>query len=49
MNTKELHQKLIELDITEGYAIRDGFIVLWENDFEIPESLEKFVQLDVNE
>ena len=49
MDTQELNKILIESDITEGYAIRNGLIVLWENDYEIPESLQQFVQLDVNE
>lgn len=49
MDTQELNKILIESDITEGYAIRNGLIVLWENEYEIPESLEQFVQLDVNE
>ena len=48
MDTKELHKILVESDITEGYAIRDGLIVLWENDYEVPQSLQQFVQLDVN-
>jgi hypothetical protein len=49
MDTQELNKILIESDITEGYAIRNGLIVLWENDYEIPESLQRFLQLDVND
>jgi len=49
MTTLELTQLLTALDITEGFAIRDGLIVLWENETEIPESLNDFVKLDVNE
>lgn len=49
MTTLELVKILTESDITEGYAIRDGVIVLWENDYEVPESLAKFVQLDVKD
>lgn len=49
MDTNELFKILTESDITEGFAIRNGLIVLWENDYEVPESLLEFVQLDVND
>lgn len=46
MNTKELHDKLVELGITEGYAIRNGLIVVWENEAEVPAELAEFIELD---
>jgi len=49
MTTLELVKALTDLEITEGYAIRNGLIVLWENETEIPELLADFVQLDVND
>ena len=49
MTTQELHEALVALDFIEGYAIRDGLIVDWSNDESIPESLNDFVALDVNE
>ena len=46
MTTKELFTQLGELGITEGFAIRDGKIVLWENKEEVPEELAQFIELD---
>lgn len=46
MNTRELHDKLIELGFTAGYAIRNGLIVVWENEAEIPAELADYVALD---
>jgi hypothetical protein len=48
MDSLELQSLLNDLEITDGYAIRNGLIVLWENETEIPESLTDYVQLDVN-
>jgi len=47
MTTKEIADTLNELGITAGYAIRNGQIVAWENETEIPESLAAYVALDV--
>ena len=48
MDSLELQSLLNDLEITEGYAIRNGLIVLWENETPIPKSLSEYVQLDVN-
>lgn len=48
MNSLELLQALNDLEITSGFVIRNGFIVDWENETKIPESLADFVALDVN-
>jgi hypothetical protein len=48
MNTRELAQALSDLDITEGFVIRNGFITVWEHETDIPESLADYVALDVN-
>jgi hypothetical protein len=48
MNTKEILTLLNDAGFTEGFAIRDGFIVVWENEASVPDSLTKFVKLDVN-
>lgn len=48
MTTLEIAEALAALEITDGFAIRNGLIVLWENEKAIPESLENYVQLDVN-
>ena len=46
MITKELLDKLVELGIVEGFGIRDGKIVLWENETEVPAELAEFIELD---
>jgi hypothetical protein len=46
MTTKELFNQIVELGITEGFAIRNGKIVLWENEEEVPEELAQFIELD---
>lgn len=48
MTTLEIAEALAALEITDGFAIRNGLIVLWENDYQVPESLQKFIQLDVD-
>lgn len=48
MNSLELLQALDDLEITDGFVIRNGYIVDWSNEIEIPESLADFVALDVN-
>ncbi len=49
MTTLELVEALSKLGFTEGFAIRNGQIVVWDNKELIPASLTEFVQLDVNE
>lgn len=49
MTTREIADALNELGITTGYAIRNGQIVTWQNDTEIPESLAAYVALDVTD
>jgi hypothetical protein len=46
MDTKELFTRLGELGVTEGFAIRNGKIVLWENKEEVPEELAQCIELD---
>jgi hypothetical protein len=47
MTTRELVTALDDLGFTTGYAIRNGQIVVWENESEIPEALAEYVKLDV--
>jgi hypothetical protein len=47
MTTRELATALEDLGFTAGYAIRNGKIVAWENESEIPEALAEYVKLDV--
>jgi len=47
MNTLELLELLNKSGFTEGFAIRNGEIVLWENEQDVPESLAVYVNLDV--
>jgi hypothetical protein len=42
----EIVEILTSAGITEGYAIRNGLIVVWENKTAIPEELAQFIQLD---
>lgn len=49
MTTLELVEKLAEFEIVDGFGIRDGMIVVWVNEFEVPETLLEFVALDVTE
>ena len=47
MTTLEIVDALAALEIVDGFAVRDGKIVIWEHETEIPESLADFVALDV--
>jgi hypothetical protein len=38
--------RLFELKITEGWAVRNGKIVVWENSTKVPDELQEFVNLD---
>jgi hypothetical protein len=49
MTTLELVQALSDLGITEGFSIRDGLIVVWDNETQVPESLTEYLKLDVND
>ena len=49
MTTLELVEALSLLGVTEGFAIRNGEIIVWDNESSIPASLSEFVKLDVNE
>ena len=46
MNHQELCEKLIELGFAEGWAVRNGKIVAWENTKKIPDTLSEYVELD---
>jgi hypothetical protein len=46
MTTLELVKALEDFGIKEGFAIREGKIVLWENKTEIPKELTEFIKLD---
>jgi hypothetical protein len=48
MTTLEIVEALSLLEIVDGFSVRDGKIVIWEHETEIPESLCDFVALDVN-
>lgn len=47
MTNLEIVDALTIAGFTNGYAIRNGQIVVWENETEIPESLAAYVKLDV--
>jgi hypothetical protein len=46
MDHQEVCDKLIELEFPEGWAVRNGKIVVWENAEPVPEELTEFVELD---
>jgi len=46
MEHQEVCDKLIELGLTDGWAVRNGKIVVWENDTAVPNELKEFVELD---
>jgi hypothetical protein len=46
MTHEELCNKLIELGFSEGWAIRDGKIVVWENTAKVPNELKQYIDLD---
>ena len=46
MEHQELCDKLIELGFETGWAVRNGEIVVWENETDVPDELKKFVNLD---
>lgn len=46
MTHKEIVEKLNELGIIDGWAVRNGKIVLWENETKIPKELASYVELD---
>jgi hypothetical protein len=46
MNHEELCDKLIELGFTEGWGVRNGKIVVWENKEKIPDTLSEYIELD---
>jgi len=46
MEHQEVCDKLIELELTDGWAVRNGKIVVWENAAAVPDELKEFVELD---
>lgn len=46
MEHQEVCDKLTELGFTEGWAVREGKIVVWENANAVPDELQDFVELD---
>lgn len=46
MTHDDLVARLFELEINEGWAVRDGKIVVWENATDVPDELQEFVELD---
>lgn len=46
MEHQEVCDKLIELGFAEGWAVRNGKIVVWENAEQVPDELQKFIELD---
>ena len=46
MNHQQLCDKLIELGFDLGWGVRNGEIVLWENETDVPDELQDFVNLD---
>jgi hypothetical protein len=46
MTHDELIAKLIELGFNEGWAVRNGKIVVWENPEQVPDELAEHLELD---
>jgi hypothetical protein len=46
MEHLELCDKLVELGFAEGWAVRNGKIVVWENAQAVPEELADYLELD---
>ena len=46
MTQEELCDKLIDLDFSKGWGVRNGKIVVWENKEKIPDALAEYIELD---
>ena len=46
MEHEEIVETLIELGYPEGWAVRDGKIVVWENAESVPDELQDVLKLD---
>lgn len=49
MTHDEIVTELYNLGFNEGWAVRDGKIVVWENETAIPENLSDYLEIDANE
>jgi hypothetical protein len=46
MEHDELVARLFELEINEGWGVRNGKIVVWENAEPVPDELKDVIELD---
>lgn len=46
MTHDEIIAKLYKLEFNQGWAVRDGKIVVWENAEIVPEELADYLELD---
>ena len=49
MTHDEIVQKLNDLGLVEGWSVRNGKIVVWENENDLPTELKSYVDLDGND
>jgi hypothetical protein len=49
MTHTKLMQDLIKAGFNSGWVVRNGVIVLWENEEPVPADLQEFVNLEVIE
>jgi hypothetical protein len=46
IETDPVAARLFELEINEGWAVRNGKIVVWENAEKVPDELQDVIELD---
>jgi len=49
MTHDEIIEALKELGFENGWAVRNGKIVVWENEIELPKDLVSYLALDISE
>jgi hypothetical protein len=49
MTHDEIVEKLNDLGFVDGWSVRNGKIVVWENEIEVPADLVSYVELDINQ